>query len=188
MNDYGFELLSDQQLDLEEFLALDLFSIVNLEEDLLQSVNAAEMARRKFRDIATIAGLLFTGYPGKHIPNRHLQASSRLVYDVLDEYDADNLLLKQARAEVLEMQGGASRLFQVLQRLSAQKLLLRKPPGPTPLSFPIFVDRLREKLSSESLENQVEKMVKQLEKAAEGKKSAGRGMEKIRHQEGLSPT
>jgi len=188
MNDYGFELLSDQQLDLEEFLALDLFSIVNLEEDLLQSVNAAEMARRKFRDIATIAGLLFTGYPGKHIPNRHLQASSRLVYDVLDEYDADNLLLKQARAEVLEMQGGASRLFQVLQRLSAQKLLLRKPPGPTPLSFPIFVDRLREKLSSESLENQVEKMVKQLEKAAEGKKSAGRGMEKIRHQEGVSPT
>jgi ATP-dependent Lhr-like helicase len=185
MNDYGFELLSDQALEVEEILSQDLFSTENLEEDLLQSVNAAEMARRKFRDIATIAGLVFTGFPGATAPNRHLQASSRLIYDVLAEYDPENLLLKQARQEVLEQQGGDSRIFLTLQRLNRQKLLLKKPPGPTPLSFPVFVDRLREKLSSESLEDRVDRMIRQLEKAAEGKAGDGRKMEKLRSKEGL---
>ncbi len=184
MNDYGFELLSDQRLDVEELLALDLFSAGNLEDDLRQSINAAEMARRKFRDIATIAGLVFTGYPGKMPKSKHLQASARLVYDVLTEYEPDHLLLRQAREEVLELNQD-SRIRQTLLRLSSQKMLLTFPPRPSPLSFPILVDRLREKLSSESLESQVERMVKSLEKAAGGKNSEGRKMEKLRLKEGL---
>ena len=185
MNDYGFELLSDQEIPVEEMLASDLFRTENLEEDLQQSVNAAEMARRKFRDIASIAGLIFTGYPGSNIANRHLQASSRLIFDVLQDYDPQNLLLHQARTEVLEQQGEESRIRRTLKRLNSQKLILTRPPGPTPLCFPIFVDRLREKLSSESLENRVDRLIRQLEKAATGKSSEGRKMEKIRLQEGL---
>jgi len=184
MNDYGFELLSDRQLEVEELLSLDLFSIHNLEEDLMQSINAAEMARRKFRDIATIAGLVFTGYPGKMPKNKHLQASARLVYDVLSEYEPDHFLLRQAREEVLELNED-SRIQKTLLRLSSRKLVLTYPPKPSPLSFPILVDRLREKLSSESLESQVERMVKNLEKAAEGKKAEGRKMEKLRLKEGM---
>jgi ATP-dependent Lhr-like helicase len=171
-------------VDVEELLGLNLFSADKLEEDLMQSINAAEMARRKFRDIATIAGLVFTGYPGKMPKSKHLQASARLVYDVLSEYEADNLLLRQAREEVLELNQD-SRIHQTLVRLSSQKILLRFPPKPSPLSFPILVDRLREKLSSESLESQVERMVKSLEKAAEGKNAEGRKMDRLRLKEGL---
>lgn len=184
MNDYGFELLSDVQLDPEEMLGLNLFSPVGLEEDLRQSINEAEMARKKFRDIATIAGLVFTGFPGRIQKDRHLQASSQLIYDVLLQYEPDHLLLEQAHKEVLDFTSEDSRLLQTLERISKQKIQLRFPPRPTPLSFPILVDRLREKLSSESLEEKVERLARQLEEVAKGKKEGGRKMERNRKKEG----
>jgi len=184
MNDYGFELLTDIELDVEELLSMDLFSVRRLEEDLKQSINEAEMARRKFRDIATIAGLVFTGYPGKVQAGKHLQASAGLIYDVLVQYEPDNLLLDQAHREVLDFTSENSRLVDTLNRINAQKIVLRLPPKPTPLSFPILVDRLREKLSSESLEDRVERLAQQLEAVAAGKKDGGRRMERNKTKEG----
>jgi ATP-dependent Lhr-like helicase len=184
MNDYGFELLTDIELDVEEILSLDLFSINHLETDLKQSINEAEMARRKFRDIATISGLVFTGYLGKIQAGKHSQASAQLIYDVLEQYEPDNLLLAQAHNEVLDFSSETSRLIETLQRINNQKIVLTKPPRPTPLSFPILVDRLREKLSSESLEDKVERLAQQLEDVAAGKKAGGRKMEKNKTKEG----
>ncbi len=184
MNDYGFELLTDRELDVEELLSLDLFSVRGLEEDLKQSINEAEMARRKFRDIATIAGLVFTGYPGKVQAGKHLQASAGLIYDVLVQYEPDNLLLDQAHREVLDFTSENSRLVDTLHRINSQKMVLKRPPKPTPLSFPILVDRLREKLSSESLEDRVERLAQQLEAVAAGKKDGGRTMERNKVKEG----
>ncbi len=184
MNDYGFELLTDAALDAEEVLSLDLFSTENLESDLKQSINEAEMARRKFRDIATIAGLVFQGYPGKIQTGKHLQASSQLIYDVLQQYEPDHLLLRQAHEEVLDFSSESSRLIETLVRIQSQKMVLTKPPRPTPLSFPILVDRLRGKLSSESLDDKVERLVQQLEAVAAGKKEGGRKMERNRKKEG----
>src|SRR5690606_361009 len=77
-NDYGFELLSDKEIDMQQVLDNDLFTPQHLHYDLQQSLNATEMARRKFRDIAVISGLVFTGYPGKVVKTRHLQSSSQL--------------------------------------------------------------------------------------------------------------
>jgi ATP-dependent Lhr-like helicase len=184
MNDYGFELLTDRELDVEELLGMDLFSVRGLEEDLKQSINEAEMARRKFRDIATIAGLVFTGYPGKVQAGKHLQASAGLIYDVLVQYEPDNLLLDQAHREVLDFTSENSRLVETLNRINNQKIVLKRPPKPTPLSFPILVDRLREKLSSESLEDRVERLAQQLEAAAAGKKDGVRKMEHNKVKEG----
>ena len=58
------------------------------------------MAKRKFRDIATISGLIFKGYPGNFVSNKHIQSSSSLIYEVFNQYDPDNLLIKQAKEEV----------------------------------------------------------------------------------------
>ena len=71
INDYGFELLSDQPIPVEEALDNDFFTSEWLTRDLQKSVNATEMARRQFRDIASISGLVFNGFPGKFIKERH---------------------------------------------------------------------------------------------------------------------
>jgi len=162
MNDYGFELLSDQYVDMEKMLITNnLFSTENLWDDIQKSVNATEMAKRKFREIAAIAGLIFQGFPGKHIKARQLQASSSLLFDVIFEYEKDNLFIRQAMQEVLDYQLEETRLRNALNRITSQKIIIKRTVKPTPLSFPLLVDRLREQLTSEKLSDRVQKMIKQ---------------------------
>lgn len=164
LNDYGFELLSDQDIPIEDGLDSDIFSTNHLSEDIQASLNQSEMARRRFRDIASIAGLVFKGYPGQYQKEKHLQSSSQLFFDVFRDYESDNLLYKQAYSEVMEFQIEEVRLRNALKRLLRQKIILKYPQKPSPFSFPILVDRLREKISFEKLEDRIRKMTLELEK------------------------
>lgn len=166
MNDYGFELLSDQEIPIEKALETDLFSTENLEEDIRQSLNATEMAKRKFREIAVISGLIFQGYPSKYISKKHLQSSTGLLFDVFQKYDAESLLIKQAHTETLSNQLDFKRLRATLEEIKMQKCVVKKINQPTPFAFPILVDRMREQLSSESIEDRIQKMTLKLEKIA----------------------
>lgn len=162
MNDYGFELLSDQYLDLNAVMnQIDLFSTKNLVDDIYQSVNATEMARRKFREIAAISGLTFQGYPGKYVKTKHLQANGSLLFTVMSKYEDNNLLIKQAYQEVLTYQLEEVRMRQALDRIASQKIVIKATVKPTPFAFPVMVDRLREQLTSEKVEDRIQKMIKQ---------------------------
>lgn len=163
MNDYGLELLSDRPIPLEEVLERGLLSQTGLTDDILASANGALMARRRFRDIARISGLIFTGYPSKQKRPRHIQAGSDLFFDVFTTYDTNNLLLHQAFSETLTYQLEEERLRLALQRMSERRLVITEPPHFTPFSFPIVVDRLRERLGSERLEDRVRKIVAEME-------------------------
>ncbi|HEY1114495.1 MAG TPA: ligase-associated DNA damage response DEXH box helicase [Chitinophagaceae bacterium] len=164
MNDYGFELLSDQPIPVDDSNVYRLFSPDNLMEDIRRSVNATEMARRKFRDIAVIGGLIFTGYPGEHKKARHLQASAGLLFNVFSEYEPGNVLIRQAFQEVFDQQMEEGRLRAMLQRIQRSGIILTFPQRLTPFCFPIKVDSLRENLTSEKLEDRVRRMQQQLNK------------------------
>jgi ATP-dependent Lhr-like helicase len=160
MNDYGFELLSDTQIHIQHILEEhDVFTANNLLDDIQKSVNSIEIARRKFREIAAIAGMVFQGYPGKYMKTRHLQASTSLLFQVMSEYESNNLLIRQAYQEALDQQLEEVRLRQSLERIKHQKVIIKYTDRPTPFSFPILVDRLREQISSESLESRIGKML-----------------------------
>jgi ATP-dependent Lhr-like helicase len=164
MNDYGFELLSDQPIPYLEALETDVLSADNLWRDIQASINSVEMARRRFRDIAAIAGLVFKGYPGKPLKDKHLQSSSQLFFDVFHEYESDNLLLLQAYEEVMDFQLEEARMRSALERINRQKIVVREPARVTPFAFPIMVDRLsRDRLTSEKLEDRIRKMELQFE-------------------------
>ncbi|PLW91307.1 MAG: DNA ligase-associated DEXH box helicase, partial [Mucilaginibacter sp.] len=165
MNDYGFELLADEDIPIEEALEdAAFFSIEKLVEDIQQSLNANEMARRRFRDIAHIGGLVFTGYPGQQIKNKHLQASTSLLFEVFNEYEPDNLLVRQSYNEALAFQLEEFRLRAALQRIAKQNIILKNIERPTPFAFPILVDSLgRERLTTETLEERIAKMARRYE-------------------------
>ena len=165
MNDYGFELLSDQPIPVDDSNAREFFSTENLLTDIQKSMNSTEMAKRKFRDIAVIGGLIFQGMPGEQKKARHLQSSASLLFKVLAEYDQNNILLRQAYQEVMVQQMDEVRLRLALQRITASKIIITFPEKITPLSFPIIVDGLnRNNLSSEKIEDRIKKMQSQLEK------------------------
>ena len=166
VNDYGFELLSATPIDWAEQLSKDLFSENNLMADIIASLNAGELALRRFREIARIAGLVFSGYPGAPKSNRQLQASSGLFFEVFKQYDASNLLLTQAEEEVLRQELDVQRLEQTLQRINQRTLDVHLIKRATPLAFPLLVERMRESLSSEKLADRIARMVRDLEKAA----------------------
>lgn len=159
MNDYGFELLSDQPIPVDDTNVYDLFTPDNLFEDIQRSVNATEMAKRKFRDVAVIGGLIFQGYPGEQKKARHLQASASLLFNVFSEYEPGNLLLKQSYQEVFDQQMEETRLRDMLHRIQKSNIIITFPQQLTPFCFPIKVDSMRENLTSEKLEDRVKKLI-----------------------------
>ncbi len=174
VNDYGLELLSPQPLDWEALLAgarppaaIGLLDAGNLLGDLVASLNAAELAQRRFREIARVSGLVFQGFPGAGKSTRQLQASSGLFYQVFRQHDPENMLLGQAEEEVLRQELEVDRLEDALARLRADRLVVRPLARPSPFAFPLLIERLREKLSTEKLRDRIERMLRDLERAAD---------------------
>lgn len=165
MNDYGFELLSEKSIDLDHYITQDLFTGHGLDLDIQATINGVEMARRQFRDIARISGLIFQGFPSKKKKERHLQSSSQLIFNVFKDYEPDNLLYQQTYDEVMTFQFEEARLREVLSKISKQHIIISRPPKATPFAFPIMVDRLREKLTSEKLSDRITNMKLELERS-----------------------
>ncbi|HET9056618.1 MAG TPA: ligase-associated DNA damage response DEXH box helicase [Chitinophagaceae bacterium] len=162
MNDYGFELLSDKPIPVDDTNVYELFSPQNLTTDIQRSVNSTEMAKRKFRDIAVVGGLIFRGFPGEQKKQRHIQASTSLLFTVFNEYDSKNILLRQAYREVMEQQMEEERLLDMLNRIQKSNIIIKFLQQLTPFCFPIKVDSMREDLSSEKLEERVKRMIASL--------------------------
>jgi ATP-dependent Lhr-like helicase len=162
---YGFEILSDQFVDPELIRSKALLRVEDMHEDLLESVNAAEIAKRTFRDIAVISGLVFTGPPDKRKKDKHLQSSAQMFFSVFEDYEPENLLFNQAYSEVYAYQFQQERMEQAMQRMSKQELLIQSCPKPSPFSFPIITDRLRARMSSEALGDKIKRMIAEYTKA-----------------------
>jgi ATP-dependent Lhr-like helicase len=135
-------------------------------EDLANSINVSEMARRRFRDIAVISGLVFQGYPNKPIKSKHLQSGSQLFFEVFKDYEPDNLLYQQAVEETFDHGMERGRMQLVFEQLEQKTVVWKNCSQPTPFSFPLITDRIRSKLSSETVEDRIKKMYLQLEKVA----------------------
>jgi ATP-dependent helicase Lhr and Lhr-like helicase len=166
VNDYGLELISATAVDWDALLTKDIFTTDHLLQDVIGSLNAGELAQRRFREIARISGLVFAGFPGAHKSARQVQASSSLFFDVFRKYDPDNLLLTQAQEEVLQQELEMARLSATLQHLQSKQIQLMHIKRPTPFAFPLLVERFRESSSSEKLADRIARMVADLEKAA----------------------
>jgi ATP-dependent Lhr-like helicase len=165
-NDYGFELLSPEEAPINEALTAGLLDPANLVDDIPSSLNATEMAKRQFREIARVSGLVFPGLPRSGKSARQLQASSGLFFDVFRRYDSANMLLTQAHREVLERQLERTRLGEALQRISRANVVITSPKRTPPLAFPLLIDRTRERVSSEKLSDRIRRMQRALERAA----------------------
>jgi ATP-dependent Lhr-like helicase len=163
VNDYGFELVSPGEFDLEPVRDQSVFSGENLLLDVLASLNSTELAQRRFREIARVAGLIFSGYPGQPKSARQLQASSGLFFEVFRKYDKGNLLLGQAEREVLSQELELSRLAATLERMRGKALSLVELKHPSPMSLPLMVERFREKLTTEQLSTRLDRILRDME-------------------------
>jgi ATP-dependent helicase Lhr and Lhr-like helicase len=163
INDYGFELVSAEPFEVEPVTSQQVFTGTDLMHDVLASLNSSELAQRRFREIARVAGLISTGYPGQPKSTRQLQASSALFFEVFRKYDAGNLLLNQAEKEVLSQELEIARLGDTLERMRAKTLVFAPLRHPSPMSLPLMVERFREKLSTEQLSQRLDRILRDME-------------------------
>ncbi len=161
-NDHGLLLHSKQPIPMDQAIEEGLFDATGLEADIAASLNATQMAKKQFRQIARVAGLVHDGLPGQNKSAKHLRASSNMFYDVFETYDPSNRLLEQSRREVLQFQLEAQRMYEALARIESGRVVHMRPKKMTPFSFPLYVDRLRERVSSESLADKVSRIVNKL--------------------------
>ena len=172
INDYGFELMAPDPVDwarvfdAETGAGVGLFDTERLLEDVIDSLNATQLSQQRFREVARIAGLVFSGYPGQPKSNRQLQASSSLFFEVFRKHDAGNLLLTQAEREVMEQELELTRLRETLDEMRGRRIAYCEVKRATPFGFALMVERFREKVSTEKLSDRVARMVRELEKAA----------------------
>ena len=159
VNDYGLEILAAKPVDVSAALAAGLFSTQDLLADVLASLNSGELAQRRFREIARVAGLVFGGYPGAPKSLRQVQASSSLFFEVFRKYDAGNRLLGQAQTEVLQQELDLGHLAQTLQQLAGWEPDVVPLAVPSPFAVPLMVERLREQLSTEKLKDRIDRML-----------------------------
>jgi ATP-dependent helicase Lhr and Lhr-like helicase len=167
VNDWGFEILSARPMDIDGKAIAELFRALdgdNIKEDIRECLNAGEMAKRKFREIARVAGLIFQGYPGSSKTVKQVQVSSSLLFDVFADFDPGNLLVRQAHDEVLENNLEISRLKEALGRINEAKIVEVHLVKASPFSVPLMVDILRGKLSSEKLAQRVLRMQMEMAK------------------------
>ena len=165
VNDYGFELLAPVdypfQEGLDEVMAADP---EELEAQVADAVNLSELTQRRFRGVAQVAGLVFQGYPGSRKTEKQLQMSTSLLHGVFEEFEPEHLLLQQARDEVLEIQLEAPRLRKSLERMQNLNVVWKNPPRPTPLAFPLLVERMSARMTNETLMQRIDRMKRQWEK------------------------
>src|SRR5690606_25960604 len=161
-NEYGIELLSDTAYELNEDILKQIFSPHKLHADINSGINVQEMARRRFRDIAGIAGLVFQGFPGKQMKSKHLQANAGLFFSVFSEYEPNNLLLRESYDEVFDFQLEEGRMIKAFERIDSHRIIFRKPEKLTPFAFPIFSESFRERYSNEDWQSKLEKIKMQL--------------------------
>lgn len=165
-NDYGIELHSRSDLFVDDVAWRELLSTERLLDDLLECMNTAELARHQFREVSRVAGLVLQGFPGSPKTARALQASSSLLYDVFERYDPGNLLLTQARREILERQLEFTRLHATMTDSAQRQLLRVHCHRLTPMAFPLWADSISSQLSTEDFTSRLERMLRDLETAA----------------------
>ncbi len=173
VNDWGFEISGRSGLDgaTHESFWRRVLSPVNLLEDLLACVNGTEMAKRHFKEVARVAGLVSDGGKGasRRVSSRNLQASAGLIFDVLAEHDPGNMLLAQARREVLEQQFEFQRLAAAVDRMLGRELAVVEPGRLTPLAFPIWAEQIQNRFTSQGWLERITEMAAELEAAAGGR-------------------
>lgn len=157
-DDYGFVLTvtEDQHFDEQELRVL--LDPKNFAEDLHQSLSRSDLLKYHFRNAAQTGLMVYRNFFGEQKSVRKLQWSAEVIFNVLTEHDPNHILLKEARRDAvhtyLDLESAQAYLEQ-MQTLPARIRAVSKVP---PLSFALFVTKIKEALLVEDPREMTERL------------------------------
>lgn len=158
VNEYGLEILAPADFDFQEFDMKELLSLKNLSLDIQKSLNMTQLAKKQFREIAQVSGLIYQNQARERRTMKNLQMSSSLLFDVFQAYEPDQPLYRQSYDEVKFFQFQEDRLVKVLKQLEGVPFDYYKTSRPSPLAFPLIIERIGSRVSSETLQERLQRM------------------------------
>lgn len=135
-----------------------------------QWIEGSQMAKRAFRDIAVISGLVERRHPGKKKTGRQVTMSTDLIYDVLRHHEPDHVLLSATRQEVLGKLTDIDRLRDIIEAKPLKhRALARISPLAVPLILEIGIEKIKGQAEFALLDGMAREFAgdKLLEQAAE---------------------
>jgi ATP-dependent helicase Lhr and Lhr-like helicase len=116
-----------------------LFRIDTLRDGLDSWLSGNTVMKRTFRASATIAGLIERNMPGTRSSGRQATFSSDILYDTLQKYDPDHLMLQITRQEAMRGLVDFSRIEDMVARIGGRIDHVHLPHV-SPLSAPMLLE------------------------------------------------
>ena len=120
-----------------------LFDEGLMTEDLQEWLMETPLLKKNFRDVAVISGLIERRHPGQQKTGRQVTFNSDLIYDVLNKYQPDHILLQAAHQDAMGGLIDLKRLSNMLVRVRG-KIIHQKLERVSPLAVPLILEVSKE--------------------------------------------
>ncbi len=145
-DDYGFVLTvtPEQQFTAGELPGL--LAAAGFAEDLAQSLSRSDLLQYHFRNAAQTGLMVYRNYFGEQKSVRKLHFSAEVIFNVLQQYEPDHVLMREARRDAvhtfLDVEGAQRFLAGAVHLPKRVRVVNRVPP----LSFAMYATKIKEAL------------------------------------------
>lgn len=145
-HDYGFVLSVTPKQHITEEDLRALFFPANFENELEESLARSEMMKYHFRNAAQTGLMVYRNFFDEQKSVRKLAWSAEVIFNVLQQYEPDHVLLREARRETLHTYVDAPAAREFLESQAARPFRLRPVTHVPPLSFAMYATKIKEAL------------------------------------------
>ena len=149
VTDYGLTIKNLKQVSFEQLDAL--FSQTIIHEELEKWLSISPLLKRSFRQVAIISGLIERQQAGTRKTMKQVTFSTDLIYDVLQRYEPNHVLLKMTRLDANRILLDLDRLEHLLQRFE-HKINFVELSRPSPMSITFLTTFKTENIHGEALQ------------------------------------
>ena len=132
-----------------------LLEIKSLLKNINQLLISTSLIRRHFKEIAIISGLIDKNYPGHRKTERQIKFNSDLVYDVLNKYEKNHVLLNATKFEAMTELVDYDKINDYIKDMK-KNIVYHDLEKVSPLAVPLILEFNIEKVRGDELLNNLE--------------------------------
>ena len=157
-DDYGFVLTVTPQQHFTSGELPSLLSTENFARDLDESLSRSHLLQYHFRNAAQAGMMVYRNFYGEQKSVRKLQWSTEVIFNVLSQYEPDHVLMREARRDAVHTYIDIDGAIAFLEHAAQKPMRIRQVDRVPPLSFALFVTKIKEALLVEDPRETTERL------------------------------
>ena len=131
-----------------------------LKDDLNSWLKNTSILKKQFKKISIISGLVDRKIPGKLKTHKQVNFSSDLIYDVLEKFDQNHILLKATKEEALKEMVEIEKIKSFISKIK-DNIVHNKLKKISPFSIPLIMEFYTEKIAKDKIIDYEEENIEQ---------------------------